>query len=245
VTRSRIEPLLAELHTHTTWSDGVLTIAQLVDLYGNHGFDLLCVTDHVIRRDDPCLTARGEQGFGVTASRFPQYLAEIESAAAVALERYGMLVLPGLELTYNDPDPSEAAHAVAVGLDRFVSVDLGIDQAIMEAAGAGAALIAAHPMSGPDPSGARQPTCRFARDAELRSLVHRFELFNRHDLFAWVAGEGLPTVASGDFHRPDHLWGWKTLLPCRRNRAEVVAYLRSRRPAYLTRLDRAVSRLAA
>jgi hypothetical protein len=28
-------------------------VAELVELYGRHGFDVLCVTDHVVRRDDP------------------------------------------------------------------------------------------------------------------------------------------------------------------------------------------------
>ena len=47
------ELLLCELHAHTTWSDGVLSIAELVDLYGTAGFDVLCVTDHTARLDDP------------------------------------------------------------------------------------------------------------------------------------------------------------------------------------------------
>ncbi len=42
-------PLLCELHAHSTWSDGDLPISKLVDLYGQSGFDVLCVTDHVGR----------------------------------------------------------------------------------------------------------------------------------------------------------------------------------------------------
>ena len=62
----------------------------------------------------------------------------------------------------------------------------------------------------------------------------------------WVAEEGLPVVANGDFHEPRHLSGWKTLLPCEKDPDAVVDYLRSPRPAYLTRVedDRAL-RLAA
>ena len=47
------QPLLCELHAHTTWSDGTLSVQELVDLYGMAGFDVLCVTDHVVRADDP------------------------------------------------------------------------------------------------------------------------------------------------------------------------------------------------
>jgi hypothetical protein len=78
---------------------------------------------------------------------------------------------------------------------------------------------------------------RFSRDAGLRELAHRFELFNRTQLFGWVADAGLPAVANGDFHTPQHLRGWKTLLPSRHEERAVVDYLRTPRPVYLARLD--------
>ena len=51
-----------------------------------------------------------------------------------------------------------------------------------------------------------------------------------------MADAGLPAVANGDFHEPAHLATWKTLLPCARNEASVLAYLRSARPAFLVNL---------
>jgi hypothetical protein len=158
-----------------------------------------------------------------------------------------------------------AAHAVAIGLREFVSVDDGVAQAMSSAAEAGAAIVAAHPNSAQDrgPASAESPaaqsrksrspltnclpaeteqvrgrlTKRFSRDAGLRALAHRFELFNRTQLFGWVAEAGLPAVASGDFHTPAHLKGWKTLLPSRHDEQAVVDYLRTPRPVYLARLD--------
>jgi hypothetical protein len=47
-------------------------------------------------------------------------------------------------------------------------------------------------------------------------------------------------VASGDFHRLEHLSTWKTLLPCVKDEAAVLGYLRSSRPAFLVRLDEGV-----
>ena len=32
--------LLCRLHAHSTWSDGELRVAELVDLYGRAGFDV-------------------------------------------------------------------------------------------------------------------------------------------------------------------------------------------------------------
>ena len=101
----------------------------------------------------------------------------------------------------------------------------------------GAALVAAHPYSPAELEGATRGTAAFAARPELRSLVDRFELFNRHTLFGWVAAAGLASVANGDFHRLEHLGGWKTMIPCAHTERGVVDYLRSSRPTYLVRLD--------
>jgi predicted metal-dependent phosphoesterase TrpH len=236
--RRKVEPLLCELHAHTRWSDGALPLTELVDLYGTNGFDVLAITDHVVRRESPGLAPEGLP-FGVHAARHADYLAEIAAQAERARRDYDLLVLPGLELTYDDPDPFRSAHAVAVGIRDFVAVDDGLEPALAKARDAGAALIAAHPYrQGDGAVPPTRPTQRFARDwRELAPLVDRWELFNRRELFAWVAEHGLPAVASGDFHEPAHLFGWKTLLPCAKREDTVVEYLRSGRPAFLTRID--------
>ena len=190
--RRSLGPLLCELHAHTRWSDGELTVAELVDIHGRSGFDVLCVTDHVIRADDPWREEEGLEFSSVDELCWPLYLAEVEREAARAWRTYGMLVIPGLELTFNDPEPVMAAHAVAVGLREFVSVDDGIAEAMRTATEAGAAIVAAHPNADEPALQRGRLTQRFSRDAGLRELAHRFELFNRTQLFGWVADSGLP-----------------------------------------------------
>ena len=68
-----------------------------------------------------------------------------EEEAERGLETYDLLVIPGVELTDSDPDPDRAAHALAVGLDRLVTLDHGLPAALREARASGAATIAAHP----------------------------------------------------------------------------------------------------
>jgi len=242
--RTRTHPLLCELHAHSRWSDGDLSISELVDLHGRAGFDVLCVTDHVVRSDDPWRETALVRS--VVEARSSAYFADVEREARRALALYGMLVIPGLELTFNDVDSSRAAHAVAVGLSTFVSVEDGIEEAMSAARDAGAAVVAAHPYDGPEPTSRNlRVTRRFAQDRELRDLAHRFELFNRSHLFAWVAEAGLPAVAGGDLHHAEQLAGWRTLVPCRREEGSIVEYLRSRRPVYLTRLEPDAARVAA
>jgi len=226
-------PLLCELHAHTTWSDGSLSVRELCDLYGRHGFDVLAITDHTTLRDH------------VQAASFGAYLAQVEAEAARARDLYDLLVVPGLELTHEPAEPEAAGHALALGLRSFVGVGAGLEEAVRAARAHGAALVAAHPYSLDEAARAIRPTAAFAADPERWApLVDRFELFNRTTLFSWVAEAGLPVVATGDFHVPDHLATWKTMLPCAKDVEAVVAYLRSSRPAYLVRLVGAPQPLA-
>jgi predicted metal-dependent phosphoesterase TrpH len=227
-------PLLCEFHAHSTWSDGALTLRELCDLYGRRGFDVLAVTDHAPREPRE-----------IHAGNYDAYLRAVRAEALRARELYDLLVIPGLELTYDDHDPLRAAHAVAIGLRSYVDVAAGLEAALASARAHGAALVAAHPYSPEQLAAATRGTAAFAARPELHELVDRFELFNRHTLFSWVAAAGLPTIASGDFHRLDHLATWKTLLPCPKDEPSVVAYLRSERPAYLVRLEDDELRAAA
>ncbi len=227
-------PLLCELHSHTRWSDGDLTPRELCDLYGRLGFDVLAITDHSTRSERE-----------VHSGNHAAYLAEVEAEAARARRLYGLLVIPGLELTYDDPDPLEAAHVVAVGLRDHIDLSSGLESALAAARAHGAALVAAHPYTPAELAGATRGTAAFGARPALRRLVDRFELFNRHTLFGWVAAAGHPAIATGDFHRLEHLAGWKTLLPCSKDEHAVVRYLRSPRPAYLVQLGELDARLAA
>jgi 3',5'-nucleoside bisphosphate phosphatase len=223
-------PLLCELHAHTTWSDGALRIGAIVDLYGRAGFDVLAVTDHVVR--GTATAARAVDG-----TRHAAYLAELHYEAERARALYDLLVVPGLELTWDDPEPTRAAHALAIGLREFVPVDRGLDEALEAARAAGAALIAAHPYPPGEAARAQRTTARFAHEPEWAArAVDRFELVNRRNVFGWVAAARLPVVATGDFHRPEHLTTWKTLLPCEKREEAVVDYLRSGQPVSLTEL---------
>src|SRR5262249_46041863 len=87
--RTTPTPLLCELHAPSTWSDGDLPLAELVDLYGESGFDVLCVTDHIGRPgwEDPSWCVRDEKSFA-------DYLADIEQESSRARLTHGLLVIP-------------------------------------------------------------------------------------------------------------------------------------------------------
>jgi predicted metal-dependent phosphoesterase TrpH len=223
---TKLSPLLCELHAHTTWSDGSLSPRELCDLYGRAGFDVLAVTDHAM------------PGGGVREEEYAAYLDELAAEGERARRLYDLVLVPGLELTFDDPEPARAGHALAVGLRAFVGLADGLEPAVCAARAHGAALVAAHPYSVDEAASATRPTAAFAAEpARWMPLVDRFELFNRETLFGWVAEAGLPAVANGDFHRLDHFAGWKTLLPCAKDEGAVIDYLRSPGPAFLVHLE--------
>lgn len=222
-----MRPLLCEFHAHTTWSDGELELRELVDLYGRNGFDVLAVTDHVVA-DGDC----------VRRENFDGYLDAVESEAERARREHGLLVIPGVELTDNDPRPERAAHALALGLREFVGLEDGLDEALRRAREAGSVLIGAHPYELEDVRLAQRGTARYSQEREWAArALDRIELVNRFDVFDWVRDLGVPYVATGDFHRREHLWTWKTLVPCAREEEAVLDYLRSRRPVELLRIS--------
>jgi predicted metal-dependent phosphoesterase TrpH len=233
----KTRPLLCELHAHSAWSDGTLELHELVDLYGCQGFDVLVVSDHVLRSDDPW-PDENPGGAWVHEGNHDDYLAAIGEEARRAHSLYDLLVVPGLELTYNDREPDLAGHAVAVGLRAYVSMDRGLAEAMRAARVEGAAIVAAHP-HGEESSRPERTTRRFWREWRLLGgLIDRYELFNQREVFGWVANAGLPSIATGDFHRYEHVSSGKPLLPCEKSEAGVVAYLCSTGPAYITRLER-------
>src|SRR5262245_11333615 len=99
--------LLCDFHVHTTWSDGRLSVREVIDLYGKTGrFDVIAITDHILMKRDlfgraARLASLGRKHFSVTEERFPAYLADIAAEAKRARKLYDLLVIPGAEVTQN------------------------------------------------------------------------------------------------------------------------------------------------
>jgi hypothetical protein len=215
--------LLCDFHTHTSWSDGRLTIRELIDLYGQTGrFDVVAITDHVLRRTDALARlARaatfGRRRYSVFEHDFADYVGEIAAEAQRARRLYGMLVLPGIEITRNNIRAKKNAHIIALGVREFISADQPPEDVLTEIRRQGAISIACHPHH------------RTTRRVEIStcylwdhrdSLVDRVDLWeaaNRDDLFSVTSLKHFPYIANSDFHKPKHLYSWKTLVRSRKD----------------------------
>ena len=79
--------LLCDFHVHTTWSDGRLSLREVVDLYGQtEKFDVLAITDHILAKKDLLgrlgrMATLGRRRFSITPESFDDYMADIEKEA--------------------------------------------------------------------------------------------------------------------------------------------------------------------
>ena len=56
--------------------------------------------------------------------------------------------------------------------------------------------------------------------------VDLWEVGCRWELFPVISRESLPHLANSDFHRPEHLYAWKTLLRAEKSREGVLCALK-------------------
>lgn len=227
--------LVADLHIHTTWSDGRLSIPEVVDLFGRSGHDVIAITDHIVNGDN--VIGKVTHGFGLTLTResFDAYRAEIESEAQRAWDEYGMIVIAGAELTQNRVRRNSSAHVLALDIDEFVSADGSVEDMLARANDAGAVVVACHPHEMSD--WFANTFYLWNRRAEVAQSIHLWELACRWDLFPPVGRARLPFVGNSDFHDRPHLWAWKTLLPCEKNAAEIIRTLKRGAGLAVTRLE--------
>jgi predicted metal-dependent phosphoesterase TrpH len=225
--------LLCDFHVHTRWSDGRLTIREVVDLYGRTGrFDVIAITDHILRRKDLLaragrLATLGSRQFSLVEASFRNYLCEIAEEGRRARREYGLLVVPGAEITQNRIRARQNAHIIALDIKEFISADQDAESILREIRRQDAVSIACHPHHRTTRR-IEISTCNlWDHRKTLSNLVDVWEAANRDDLFSVTSLKHYPYVASSDFHKPKHLYSWKTLLRCRKDWESVKAALRA------------------
>jgi hypothetical protein len=232
--------LLCDFHVHTRWSDGRLTIREVIDLYGQTGrFDVIAITDHILMKRDVLARAGrvaslGYRDFSVTPDRFDDYLAEIAFEAKRARRLYDLLVLPGAEVTQNHLHSKRSAHIVALNIKEFISADQPPDDILAEIRRQGAVSIACHPHDRPTRRIEIGTSYLWNHRKRLADLVDVWEAANRDDLFSVTSLKHYPYIANSDFHKPKHLYSWKTLVRSEKNWPALARAVRANVDVALT-----------
>ena len=225
--------LLCDFHVHTQWSDGRLSLRDVIDLYGRtRRFDVIAITDHILMERDLFaragrLMSLGRRAFSVTADRFDQYLEDIDREARRAKKLYDLLVIPGAEVTQNHIRSRKNAHIVALNIREYISADQSAEEILREIRRQGALSVACHPHHRTTRRIEISTCYLWDNRKKLVDLVDVWEAANRDDLFSVTSLKHYPYVANSDFHKSKHLYSWKTLLSCEKNWEAVARALRS------------------
>lgn len=227
--------LLADFHIHTTWSDGKLAMSEVVDLFGRSGHDVIAITDHVVNDDSVIGKVTHRIGLTVTRESFHAWREELEREKRRAWDEYRMVVLPGFELTQNAVTRRNSAHVLAIGMDEFISANGTVEQMLERAQQKARVVVACHPNEQSD--WFANTFYLWNRRNELAELVDLWEIACRWDLFPQVSRAKFRYIGNSDFHKPEHLYAWKTLLPCAKDEQEVLRTLEHGHGFAVTRLE--------
>lgn len=217
--------MLADFHIHSTFSDGTLSIPEIIDLYGKRGFGAIAITDHLC--EESTFLGKSAHWLSRTLTRktFPFYMETIQQEAERAWQQYRMIVLPGFEVTKNSIFNHRSAHVLGVGITSLVSADQDIVKATREIRSQGALAIAAHPVF----TGEFEPQTYhlWSRREELAGEFDAWEVASGTNLSSEVLHSGLKMIASSDLHRPSNINAWKTKLDCERHPEAIMDAIRN------------------
>lgn len=200
---------LADFHLHSQFSDGSLTIPELVDLMGKNGMGAIAITDHLCERKTFLGKAAHVMSKSLSQKNFNDYLKLISEEAERAWELYRMLVIPGVEITKNSFSHKHSAHILAIDIYEYIDPDLPLSEVIDAIHAQGGLAIAAHPVS---TGKAEHQTHQLwnARE-ELKHQIDAWEVASGRTLFSEVQKSGLPMIANSDLHDKRQIESWKTV----------------------------------
>ena len=128
--RERARMLLCDFHIHSNYSDGLLTVPDLIDFYGNMGFDCICITDHLADPGRLMGKLARLTNFTLSPRQLDEYFEVIERERKRAWRRYGMLVLTGIEFNKDGLTKKSSAHLLGVDLQKPINPALPLPETI-------------------------------------------------------------------------------------------------------------------
>lgn len=225
--------MLCDFHIHTAFSDGSLEMRKTIDLFGQAGFDVISVTDHVVNGDNTIGKFAERFNLSVKEENFSGYMATMREEAKRAWGKYNMLVIPGVEISKNYLSQDESAHFLVLDIKEFIPACLSCEEIFLEAKKQDALIIACHPHNTPDPM-TKDTLFLWNNREKYAKYIDAWEIANRDDVFNVISLKKYPYIANSDFHKPHHLYSWKTLLNCEKDTDGVKSCIRHNKGVAIT-----------
>lgn len=208
--------LLCDFHIHTSYSDGKLSVPEVVDFYGRLGFDCICITDHLA--DPRRLIGKLARLSNMTVSedQLEEYFEVIARERLRAWRKYKMIVMTGIEFNKDGYTKKTSAHLLGIDLKMPIPSALDLPETIAHIHAQNGLAVASHPHIMKSEWG-KNTLYLWENHEQFAPLIDAWEIANRHNIFDCVGMKRLPFLGNSDFHKPKHIYSWKTLLYCEKN----------------------------
>jgi hypothetical protein len=191
-------------------------VPEIIDFYGEHGFDCICITDHLA--DPKRLIGKLSELANLTLGQeqVGEYFAVIERERQRAWRRYKMLVMTGIEFNKDGYTRKTSAHLLGIDLKSPIDASLDIPEIIARIHSQGGLAVASHPHIMKSEWG-KNTLYLWENQERFAPLLDAWEIANRNNIFNDIGLKRLPFIANSDFHKPKHIYSWKTLIHCEKN----------------------------
>jgi UDP-N-acetylglucosamine:LPS N-acetylglucosamine transferase len=212
--------LLCDFHIHSNYSDGKMSVPELIDFYGERGFDCICITDHLA--DPRRLLGKLSELTNLTLGRdqIEEYFAVIERERQRAWRRYQMLVMTGIEFNKDGLTSKTSAHLLGIDLKGPIDAALDLPETIAKIHEQGGLAVASHPHVMKSEWG-KNTLYLWENQEKFAPLLDAWEIANRNNIFNDIGLKRLPFIANSDLHKAKHIYSWKTLIHCEKD-AEAI-----------------------
>ena len=225
--------MICDFHIHTNYSDGKLTAPEVVDFYGKLGFDCICITDHLA--DPRRLIGKMSELCNVTLGKdqLDEYYSVIERERQRAWRKYSMLVLTGIEFNKDGFTKKSSAHLLGIDLKYPINPALDLPETIAQIHLQRGLAVASHPHIMESEWG-KNTLYLWEHQEKFAPLLDAWEIANRNNIFNRIGLKKLPFIANSDFHKPKHIYSWKTLLHCEKDPDAIKECIRANRNVAIT-----------
>jgi processive 1,2-diacylglycerol beta-glucosyltransferase len=218
--------LLCDFHIHTSYSDGKMALPEVIDFYGKRGFDCICITDHIA--DPRRLIGKFGERVNLTLAwdQLDEYFDMIERERRRALRKYDMLVMTGLEFNKEGWTKKTSGHLLGIDLKAPIDPALDFVEIIAQTHSQGGLAVAAHPHVMKSEWG-RNTLYLWENQEVFAPIIDAWEIANRNNIFTPVGLKRLAFIANSDFHKPKHIYSWKTVLHCEKEPEAIKNCIRT------------------
>lgn len=225
VTPGTARMLLCDFHIHSNYSDGKLPLPEVVDFYGSRGFDVICLTDHLADPRRMYGKLANLSRLVVAPSQLGEYFEVLARERRRAWRKYNLIVLTGIEFNKDGLTKKSSAHLLGLDLKEPINPALDLPETIAQIHAQAGLAVASHPHVYKTEWGKNTLHLWEHLDTFV-PLIDAWEIANRNEIFTPVGLRRLPYLANSDFHKPRHIYSWKTLLHCEKEPEAVKDCIR-------------------